>query len=950
MTPFLKQIANHYCKTETSLEGLLFVFAGRRSMVFFKKYLAESVREISAKPVFAPLMLSMDEFLCSFYDGAKADSITALLSLYDCYKARCQEKDLLPDTLDEFVFWGDMLLSDFSDIDKYRVDAKGLLRNVSDYKEIQDDFSDLSETQIEAIRSFLGHFKKEGEYKTRFARLWNMLYDLYCDLEDNLKQKGLACEGTIYRRVCEEFAVQGAEQMLQNAFPGVKKVVFCGLNALNECEKSVLTRLHTLGLAEFCWDWCSDWIKDKANKSSFFMKDNVARYPQAFELEPCKNTPEIEVVSIPSSVGQTKILETIASDNNLELNEKTAIVLPDEALLIPLLDAIPRAAKSVNVTMGYRMGSSSFYSLLQDICSMQMHLRRSADGVWSFYHRQVWSIVGNNIFNALADEKTREIVAAMKKEHRYFVQQTVLCGTPLLDAIFRPVVQQMKTPDETQIASFEEYLCSIADFVGSSIAQNDDLKEQLALEMDFAMEYIKGLNLLSSKKLCVLPQTFARLLDGIMSAKSVPFKGEPLKGLQIMGPLETRALDFDNLFILSCNEAVFPHKSLGASFIPAQLRRGFGLPTYEYQDAVWAYYFYRMIQRPSKVWMLLDSRTEGLKSGEESRYIKQLQYHFGATIKRSVATSNTKAVEEVAEIEKTAEHIQKILSKEFSPTSLQQYLECPVRFYYSFVEELCEEDEVSETMDNAMIGNVYHKVMELIYKPYIGKSVNEAFLDSLLDKNNPTVVNLVRQEVKNQLRTDNIFGRDIVTARIITSYVLETLKRDKEFLKNSGNDSFVIKYLEKNLHMNFQGFKLKGKLDRADSFQMGQIRLVDYKTGKVQKEDVEISDEKAEAIATKIFDPSTPSRPKIALQFFIYDLLLDADEKCGDNMLNCVYSTLEIMKSAPIEFPRNERFVSIMKEKLEELLKEIVNPEVSFNRTPDKKRCNYCDFKSICAR
>lgn len=302
---------------------------------------------------------------------------------------------------------------------------------------------------------------------------------------------------------------------------------------------------------------------------------------------------------------------------------ETAFVLPDETLLLPLLNSIPPEHNSINVTMGYPMRDSAVYTLMEAIGQLQLHMRKREEG-WYFYHRNVNALLSASLLRQLLTPEEVQIVTNVKLAAKYYVPQKDLQGGPLLNLIFQPVITDAKETSARQNHALEQYLREIVGYLGRQMGPEGEMM----LELDFAKRYHTVLNMLADVDLELLPATWLRVLDGLLQGQSVPFRGEPLQGLQIMGPLETRALDFRNLVILSANESSFPRKSYQSSFIPPELRKGFGLPTHEYQDAVWAYYFYRMIQRAQKVWLIYDSRTEGVKSGEESRYIKQLEYHF----------------------------------------------------------------------------------------------------------------------------------------------------------------------------------------------------------------------------------------------------------------------------------------------------------------------------------
>ena len=981
MTPFLKQVADHYHKSG-NISRRCFVFPNRRSMVFFTKYLCDAV-SASGVPVIAPAMLTINDL---FYKAAgldASDRVRLLLELYECYCSLNPKAE----SLDEFIFWGDVIISDFDDVDKYLVDASQLFTNVADYKALQDTFEYLTQTQRKAIEGFLSHFNDQSgrltvdlgsdspDVKGRFLQIWNILHPIYIRYREALGNKGMAYEGMVYRDLAERLKVQDVEDVFIGVFSDETTFVFVGLNALNECEKTLLRRLRDAGKAEFCWDWSGDMIRDPQNRSSFFMADNVQEFPQATRWDPDGvGVPQVNVVSVSSSVGQAKrlpdILKDIADQSNngmiSVIGSQCAVVLPDESLLRPVLNSVPLEVMDINVTMGLPMTGSLFYSLMSDIASIQLHVV-SRKGGWYFYHKQVWDLFSSEVFRKVADEQTLEDVARIRKEAKYYIPQEDLNGTDLLATLFRPVITDPKLVSSEQIRAFADYQKEVVRILAKSLA--DD--RELALELEYAKEYYKSVNILQEIGLEVLPLTYVRLLNQLLGSVSVPFRGEPLKGLQIMGPLETRALDFKDLVIMSANEGVFPRRSVSSSFVPPELRRGFGMPTYEYQDAVWAYYFYRMISRAERVWMLVDSRTEGLKSGEESRYIKQLEYHFGVPLNRYVVKFDSMKTAQVADIAKTEDDVAVIRSTELSATTLQNYLACPAKFYYSTVKGLKLEEEVAESLDYGMFGTVYHDTMRALYtgeeamkddfffneKEYDHglkgeplRKITRAYLKSWLSRE-IDIKSKVKALIMSQLNTIEVTGRNLVVADVIVKYVMKTLKRDLELLEKAGKDSFDMLGTEIKVRGEFCGQKFKGFIDRLDSFETGQVRVVDYKTGKVLENDENIDDSNAEEIAESIFDPQTKERPKIALQFYIYDMLLQSRaEAKGKDIANSVYSTAHIFKEPPVTVPMNAKFYDAVSQRLEGLLAEMYDTQVPFRRTDDEKVCSYCDFKMICGR
>ena len=975
--PFLKQVADHYF-AKGDIADRCFVFPNRRSMVFFRKWLGESVAESASNgegmPIMAPQMMTVNDLFYRIGGLNVTDKVTLLVELYECYK------ELYPkaEPLDEFIFWGDVILADFNDIDKYLASAKQLFANVADYKAIQDSYSYLTDNQRVAIENFVSHFNDgngrlivdpdsaDPDVKERFLQIWNLLYPLYTMYNERLRSKGMAYEGMVYRAFAES-----------DSFSPESSYVFVGLNALNECEKMLLRRLRDCGKAEFCWDWSGDMIRDGRNRSSFFMADNVKEFPQAFvpDDEGVGST-VFNTLSVPSSYGQVKhvasVLECLGyKDDALRSSSDTAVVIPDETLLMPLLNSIPEDIKDINVTMGYPMSASELYVLVSDVARMQMHLRKKESG-WHFYHKPVWDILSSGIIKTIlsSDEMKdcRERIAAIRLEGRYYIHQDEFSGHPLLETIFRPIVLEYSAADAAATDALAAYLQEVITFLAPMLARNPDM----VLELEFARKCYSSINSLRAKKLAVQPPTFVRLLDSLMSGLTIPFKGEPLKGLQIMGPLETRALDFRNVIILSCNEGMFPRRNVSSSFIPPELRKAFALPTYEYQDAIWAYYFYRLVSRAENVWMIYDSRSEGLKRGEESRYIKQLRYHFGVDVRHHVAEACSSASQEVQEdMVKTEEMMERIETMTWSVSALQNYVICPMKFCCQSVLKLKKDEDVAESLDNAMIGNVYHNVMWALYHGEEAMKSEGAFekLDDASSDGMPEVTaaylgswlsreteirNKVVSLMKAELKTDEITGRDLVVQRVIVRYVMETIRKDLLLLSRYGSDGFEITGLEKKVYAQLYGVRFFGVVDRIDSLVPGMVRMVDYKTGNDSPSVIAVTDDNAQNAVEKIFDSAYEVRKanKAALQFHIYDRMAQASGLVSkqEQLCNSLYATADLFRNVPSVFPSSDRFGELMDERLAAMIDEIRDRKVPFRKTQDTGACVYCDFRMLCGR
>ena len=976
MQTFLSQVAGHYAASPDKLRRTVFIIPNRRSALHLKEQMNELVNAGAA--VEGQLRkrigtyISINDFLQKVYGVDTSDRIKLILTLYTCYR----ELNPKAEPLDEFIHWGRVMIADFDNLDKYLVDAKKLFVNVSDFRAIQDTYQYLTDGQRSAIEHFLRHFRNDAgrvtvnmdadseSVKARFLQIWNLLGPLYERFNERLEQSDMAYEGRVYRRVAQQL-VDGTDvkTLTDSAYPWAGRFVFVGLNALNECEKVILRSLRNAGLAEFCWDFSSRELKDGRNKASLFLKKNVEEFPQAFLLDQAEplRRPEVNVVSVPSGVGQTKLAPQILASVSGCKSEETVFVLPDETLLMPLLSAIPAEYDTVNITMGYPMDRSSIYGLMKAVGRLQQTMRIK-DGVNHFHYKAVRDILSNSLLNAVLTQEESAAVQRAARETRQFIPMEELHGAPLMDVIFAPIMTASESRQVSfSLASAEQnhaieasYLI-LLDLLKTRLLdkkrqEGDAFSSHLDMELDFLERYRQIVLSFKDTDLPVLPGTWMRLLDGLLRSESVPFEGDALKGLQVMGTLETRALDFKNVVILSCNEDLFPHRSADNSFIPPELRKGFGMPTLEYQDAVWAYYFYRLIQRAEKVWLVYDNRTEGLLSGEESRYIKQLEYHFRFPLKRFTAVSPVAPTAEDPAIEKTADDIAFLKDEggRLSASSLQGYLDCPAKFYYQAVKRLRTEDDVKETMDASTLGTVFHAVMEALYKDKRTVSLQD-IMAMLTDVTKLKAI--VREAILSETQTLEIEGRNIIIADVVLQYVKATLRHDADLLSQSGSDSFRIIGLERKFVSKIDGFSFIGFADRIDSFKNGEVRIVDYKTGKVEDDDILISDSNAQAVIEKLFGDNPSGRPKIALQMYLYGRFAhDGLLHPGETLVNSIYSTARLMRKPLPNVPESPAFTQMVDERLHGILAEIADTSTPWKRTCDKHVCEKCDFRSICGR
>ena len=865
MKPFLYQVASlFYEKWEAEVSRLAFVFPNRRTGLFFQKYLSE----VADTPLFSPTILTINDLFIQLSGKQSADRISMLFILYDIYIRQSGSTE----TFDEFLYWGEMLLNDFDDIDKYMANARMLFSNVTDLREIENDFDFLSDEQIAAIRSFWSSFYPRGDTpnQQQFLAVWQVLYDLYEEFRATLAAEGKGYEGMIFREV--------VESMERGESPDLpyEQIVFVGLNALSVSEERFLAQLQKREIADFYWDYVSDKVTDPDNKASYFVSRNLKSFPSSMKLPPEEKVKtEIEVIGIPSGIGQAKHVYTLLSDwcKEAEMSSeealRTAVILPDEHLLIPVLNAIPEQIRRINVTMGYPLAGTPVASLIEYILALQKNVRY-IDRNPLFYFRDVLPVLNHRYILSTSPEIISSLVKEITENNKIYISHTELEKTPLLEILFTPV---------TGVEAFSDYLIKVLEELNKVMSALSDEEEEDApqrtndLEQEFIFHYFTTVNrmkeVMKDARIEMKIDTFFRLLKRVTDTITIPFHGEPLSGLQIMGVLETRALDFDRLIILSMNEGIFPQRKAANSFIPYNLRRGFGLPTYEHQDSVWAYHFYRLIERASHVSLLYDTRSNGLQTGEVSRFVHQLHYHYEVPMRDKLVVYNVSssktpplAVPKREDIMRRLDAYRKGGSKAISASAINTYLDCPLKFYFSVVEGIREEEEVSETIESDVFGSILHKVMEELYKPFQGKMVTVDLLKAIRKDTALLTGAIARAFASEFFKTEvvrSLTGQNYLIGEMIRKYVEKILERDGKLTP------FV--YIESERKINglislsdHSEIRLKGFIDRVDEV-LDAIRIIDYKSG---------SGTTTFSSIESLFNKEEKDRAKAVMQVFMY--------------------------------------------------------------------------------
>ena len=957
MNSFIKRVAEaYYSQHNTQISNFTFVFPNRRAGVFFQQHIAE----LAGKPLFSPEIITINECFTSASHWITSDRLSQLFRLYKIYIQQSKSEE----TFDTFVFWGEMLLSDFNDVDKYRVDAKQLFTNITELKQIDELFNVFSENQINAIREFWSSFVPVVEKKTHtdFIATWKILFPLYQQFRNELIAENSATEGMICRDVADRLANKEFIEAFAN-----KQFVFIGFNALNPCEHTLFVELQKLHQADFYWDYEADELRDSDNHASLFYAANIHSFPSKLEILPITeplHAKEIEVIAVPSAVGQAKQCYDILNklypiDSETKSWIKTAVVLPDESLLVPLLHSLPTQIEKINITMGFPLKSTPVSGLIEHIFELQKR-KRFANDKSSFYHINVTNILNHQYIALLCGDDAKKTLTKIVENNWIYIDSNELQTNPLLASIFNP---------QQNSISFIPYLLQILKSLQTVWQQATDDTHNYQLECDYIYQYYVTINRMSDimkhkpTEVDMTIETLIRLLRQLISTITIPFIGEPLDGLQIMGVLETRGLDFENLIITSFNEGVFPQKGSNNSFIPYNLRRGFNLPTSEHQDAITAYNFYRLIHRSKKIFLLFDSRNENGLTGEVSRFLKQLNYHYNVKYsEKSVSYNIEFGTPQEIQIEKTPLVMQKLnmyISADdpklsLSASSINCYIDCPLQFYLTKVEEVEQAEEVKETIEADMFGTLFHSVMEYIYQPYKGKMIQSDDFDGIIKNHLHIDKEIARafseKYFKKKNHIANLEGNNLLIARVLKKYILQVLKTDKEHAP--------FKYIgsEEKCSIQFPIYKgkslvnIKGFIDRIDE-KNGTLRILDYKTGTGNLEFKSLDD---------VFDGNKTKRPKFVLQTFLYGILYKQHAN-GKTMMPGIYYMRDVFKDnfdTVLQFKpdRNTKelvtdfgvFEHEFSEKLTECLEEIMNPEIPFVQTTNPAICKYCPYAGVC--
>ncbi|MFW5831665.1 MAG: PD-(D/E)XK nuclease family protein, partial [Prolixibacteraceae bacterium] len=949
MERFLSRCAKYiFEKHAENLLNVCLIFPNRRSGVFFNSYLQKEI----AKPVIAPESITINEFISGFSDLQQGEKLLLISELYEVFKKHTGTKE----TFDEFYFWGEVLLADFNDVDRYLVNAKDLFINIADLKELETLFDYLTKEQKEALARFWGSMamleKRENEQK--FLRIWQKLYPVYTDFKQRLEENEVAYGGMIYRSVIEDLDNIGFE---------FDHYYIIGLNALNTCEIYFFKRLQQSGKATFLWDFDELYAKDINNEAGHFMRENLKLFPQPedfrLNVKSFENVKRINLVAVSSNYGQAQEIPRFLGNTALAYKEEfdnTAVVLADESLLFPALGAIPQSFQKVNVTMGYPVKNSVVYGFLLLLIGLLKNKKAGADGNVVVYHRFVTDVLNHQLLGNVEPEKTKQFLSDLKKKNRITIPLEEINFSELHNLIF-------KLPEE--VSDYSDYFLKILAGFYHRVNASEN-KDNMLLELIYtiyqAVEKLKAVmqEVQQEQNRKLNDAVYFRLFNQYLGQVSVAFEGEPLSGMQVMGILETRALDFKNLIILGLNENKWPRTFTAPSFIPFNIRKGFGLPGIDEQDAMYAYYFYRLVQRAENITATYSTLKEGINTGELSRFGYQLLYDSQLkpelqSLDFTFSNEPVKSIVMQNSFNKIKALLERNHKKPFSPTALNMYLQCSLRFYFRYIMQLPEPEEVKDEIDSPVFGNIFHETVEKLYAPFVGKVIQRADLETI-QKNKIKIENEIRKAIgKHYFRYPEpitkpvkLEGKTVLIFENTKTFINRLLEIDKS------STPFTLESLERNysaqlvipLGGNSATIKIGGTIDRVDRIN-GKLRVLDYKTGLVDKFSFKTVEE--------LFEKDLEKPKKEILQALYYSYLLKENKGSEENYQPAIYSLRKFFDenhSPEIKWNNNDfSFCEVEAEFLENLknlFSEIFSEETEFYQTPHERICRYCPYNKIC--
>jgi RecB family exonuclease len=965
---FLEQLI-HQLKEEFGprISELCLVVPSRRAVLFLRQALAKAY----GQTIWAPKLVSIQDLLRELTPAQFPDALPLVFELHQVYLQRMRQDDPnFGESFEQFASWGEMLLKDFDELDKYLVDARQLFTNIKELKEI-DDFFSLAPENLSAVRTFWQSLRGEGgepnDLQQRFLKIWQILYDVYAAFVERLRSRNMAYDGMAYRLWVDQLEAGAQLPFL--------KTVFIGFNALSTAEERIMHHLLREEAAIVYWDVDYAYFtppeeqRFPENKQGYIAGEEPGKFIREYhrkwkELDSrlithrmAARKKDIRISGVPLKIGQAhylgNLLREIPPPPPAEM-PNYAIVLAEEELLFSTLYALPPWVTQLNVTMGFRLRQTQIYHLLLTLMLM-LNRMKVQQGELLFPYQEVLDLLNNPYLKAHHPELSAQLQRQISEQNLIFLRQSTLeqaSLSPLLAHWFAPPAPPDALHHHVNTDELLDYLKK-----GLLLLLEDAQARGAKLETEYIFHFFQwSLELeqvLQRYQARLSLQGFTRLVREQLKKLRIPFEGEPLVGVQMMGFLETRVLDFTHLFILSANEGNLPDTSTGNSFIPYNLRRGFGLPTYEEKDAIYAYHFYRLLQRTEQVHLIYNNASNSDQGmSEVSRFIRQMRHFFRdqpnlrpveISVSPQVSVPAVPAIQ-VAQSPSIRERLQARFYEEggrpraFSATALTTYLTCPLRFYFRYVADIQEPAEVEEIMEANTFGSILHETLEALYGPLVGKGVLTPPVLAALPAQLPAALQATFLKHKLPWGAE-LTGKNFLLKGVIERFCHQILQQDRE------SEPFEILSLEDgksyrtSLEVAGQRFHLNGIFDRLDHLpESQQVRILDYKTGRVEI--------KVRQVEQCLEDP----KYKAAFQGYLYAWLYrqqqpDAQVQVGFYAVRSLRTGIEFMaEGQPLQDPVLDRFEQLLRDLIQRILEE------PFSQTEDERRCGYCPYQTICQR
>ncbi|MDO4880973.1 MAG: PD-(D/E)XK nuclease family protein [Capnocytophaga sp.] len=898
-------------------ENMVFVLPHRRGIVFLKKYFAQQIGKVCMSPDF----ITMDNLLERISGYTKMPELTQLFELYDSYKNACISE---PDDFEKFMGWAKMILQDFNDIDHYLIENKKIFPYIYAIKEVEH---------------WSVSIEKPTEELKKHLQFWSELGGYYEAFYEKMKLQKQGYQGFIARE-----AVKELDTYIQKN--NEKLHIFVGFNDLTLAEEKIIKKILTELPSEIYWDIDNKYLKNEGHSAGEFIRkykkwDYYNKDRQPKWLEENQEEKHIEIIGVPKEINQAHfVAQKIEEIPHSEL-EKTALVLGEENMLIPVLQSISNENFSINITMGYPLQQTP----LNDLFGAYFKLYTLENTSW--YHKDVIALLLQPmVSNLLSEEYRNNILNKIYKSNIVYVSKKIILeGAKDIDEeiINLFFVERKEVTPSVLIANAIEIIKIIKNSLNKEEKYNDLYLEYL---YSFYQLFSQLYQLQEQFGFITMEKVLRQIYNDLLIKQKLSFQGEPLEGLQIMGIIEAQNIDFERVIITSMNEGIFPLGKSSVSFIPFDVRRVLNLPTYQERDAIYSYYFYRIIQRAKHICLIYNTEAESIKGNEKSRFILQL-LEADRNLKETILAPKVNSeIIPPLHIPKTSELMEKLIAiatgndekrkKGFSPSALTSYVHNPITFYEQVVLNIQEEQEVEEIIETRTFGKIVHSTLEALYdaedeyqqKKYIGKILTEKDIEEMQEK----VPELVQKNIKEYREEEYLEGKNILIFNVIKEYIHRFLEMEKKAVATEKIEVLAIEEKLK-IEVNFPEFSHKflfnGTADRIER-RNGKLYIIDYKTGKVEPNDVKLSENSWENLIidfkySKVF------------QLLMYAYMINKSKLYPDNEIfvgNYSFKNLEKgfmgLKEDKEIIPADLNILNLFEEKLKTLLLEIFNPDIPF--------------------